>query len=145
MNATFWISLGVVLAVSEFFVPGFVIIFFGAGAVATGIVKALVPGLPDAAAVFIFAAASLVSMLAFRKTWVGGKVLHSDGEGQAGDMDETCIGRKVSVVAEIRQGHAGKVELNGANWAAECETGIAAGESAIVVARNGLTLVVKPA
>ena len=54
MTYVMWLALGLVLAVSEFFVPGFVIIFFGAGAILTGIVKLVFSGLGDGAALLIF-------------------------------------------------------------------------------------------
>lgn len=145
MSYIFWLSLGIVLAVSEFVVPGFVIIFFGAGAVITGIVK-LICGdvLSDGFAILIFALSSVISLLAFRKTWVGGKVIRDGNTKSAGDVDETCVGHKVVVVEAIAPDCAGKVELNGANWTAESESAISAGAKAVVTERRGLTLVVKP-
>ncbi len=145
MSYVFWLSLGLLLAVSEFVVPGFVIIFFGAGALVTGLLKLLWNGLPDSLALLLFALFSLGSLLLFRRTWVGGKVLRDDGTKNEGDVDETCIGRKVSVVEAIAPGKAGKVELNGANWTAEAEESLEAGAVAIVTERRGLTLVVKAA
>ena len=145
MSYVFWLSLGLLLAVSEFVVPGFVIIFFGAGALVTGLLKLLWNGLPDSLALLLFALFSLGSLLVFRRTWVGGKVLRDDVTKNEGDVDETCIGRKVSVVEAIAPGKAGKVELNGANWTAEAEESLEAGAVAIVTERRGLTLVVKAA
>ena len=143
MSYVFWLSLGLLLAVSEFVVPGFVIIFFGAGAFVTGLVKLLWSGLPDSLALLLFALFSLGSLLIFRRTWVGGKVLRDDGTRNEGDVDETCIGRKVSVVEAIAPGKAGKVELNGANWTAEADEELETGAVATVTERRGLTLVVK--
>ena len=145
MSYVFWLSLGLLLAVSEFVVPGFVIIFFGAGALVTGLVKLLWSGLPDSFALLLFALFSLGSLLVFRRTWVGGKVLRDGNTKNEGDVDETCIGRKVSVVEAIAPGKAGKVELNGANWTAEAEEPLAAGAVAVVTERRGLTLFVKAA
>ena len=147
MSYVFWLSLGLILAVSEFVVPGFVIIFFGIGAFVTGVVKMFWAGLPDTFALLLFTLFSLGSLLLFRKffrkSFAGGKVVR-DGDGKnAGDFDETCIGRKVSVVDAIVPGKAGKVELNGANWNAEAEEPLAPGTTAVVTERRGLTLVVK--
>ena len=143
MSYVFWLSLGLILAISEFVVPGFVIIFFGAGALVTGIVKLIFPSLPNSVALLIFSLSSLGSLFAFRKTWVGGKVVRDGNTKNEGDVDETCIGRKVSVVEAIVPGKTGKVELNGANWNAEAEEALASGATAVVVERRGLTLVVK--
>jgi membrane protein implicated in regulation of membrane protease activity len=143
MSYVFWLSLGLILAVSEFIVPGFVIIFFGAGAFVTGVVKLLWSGLPDSLALLLFAIFSLLSLLLFRKTWVGGKVVRDGNTKIEGDVDETCVGRKVTVVENIAPGKMGKVELNGANWNAEADEALAAGANAVVTKRRGLTLIVK--
>lgn len=145
MSYVFWLSLGLILAVSEFFVPGFVIIFFGAGAFLTGVLKLFIPALGDAAALLIFSVSSLVSLIVFRKTWIGGKVVRDGNSPEAGDVDESCVGRKVSVVEVIAPGKPGKVELNGVNWRAESDETIPAGSFVVVSDRDGLTLRVKPA
>ena len=145
MSYTIWLSLGLILAVSEFVVPGFVIIFFGAGALVTGLVKMLWAGMPDSAALLLFTLTSLLSLILFRKffrkTLANGKVL--GGAEGAGDADETCVGSVVTVTAAIVPGKAGKVELNGVNWNAEAEEALEPGAAAVVTARHGLTLVVK--
>ena len=147
MSYATWLSLGLILAISEFVVPGFVIIFFGAGAIVTGVVKMLWEGMPETVALLIFTLSSLLSLILFRKffrkTVAGGKVI-SGGSSEADDADETSVGRKVTVVEAIAPGQTGKVELNGVNWTAEAEEPLAPGARAVVTARNGLTLVVKP-
>ena len=147
MSYVFWLSLGLILAVSEFVVPGFVIIFFGIGAFVTGVVKMLWVGLPDTFALLLFTLFSLGSLLLFRKffrkSFAGGKIIRDGDTKEMGDVDETCVGRKVSVVEAIAPGKAGKVELNGANWRAEAEEALAQGTTAVVTERRGLTLVVK--
>ena len=47
MNGWIWAILGLLLILVEFFVPQFVIFFFGVGALVTAAVTALVPGLID--------------------------------------------------------------------------------------------------
>lgn len=143
MTYVMWLALGLILAVSEFFVPGFVIIFFGAGAILTGIVKLIFSGLGDGAALLIFSLSSLISLILFRKTWIGGKVVHDGNSPESGDVDESCIGRKVSVVEPIAPGKPGKVELNGVNWTAESDETISAGAFVTVTNRDGLTLKVR--
>ena len=143
MSYVFWLSLGLILAVSEFVVPGFVIIFFGAGAIVTGVLKLLWSGLPDSLALLVFTLSSLGALLLFRKTWAGGKVIRDGNTKDEGDVDESCVGRKVSVVEAIAPGKAGKVELNGANWTAESDESLETGAAAVVTERHGLTLIVK--
>ncbi len=141
MSYVFWLSLGLILAVSEFVVPGFVIIFFGFGAIITGIVKLFAGGMPDSIALLVFALSSLLSLVLFRKTWAGGRVVLNDDTAESGSAD--CVGRTVSVVEAIAPGKVGKVELNGTNWDAESEESITPGTRAVITARRGLTLIVK--
>lgn len=143
MSYIFWLCLGIVLAVSEFVVPGFVIIFFGAGAIVTGVLKLIFSEMSDGVAVLIFALASLASLLLFRKTWVGGKVVRDGNTKDTGDIDESCVGRKVVVVEAISPDCAGKVELNGVFWSAESDSVLSAGANAVVTSRKGLVLTVK--
>lgn len=139
----YWLSLGVLLAVSEFWVPGFVIIFFGAGAFVTGIVKLLYGGLPDAVALLIFIVASVSSLLIFRKTWVGGKSIRDGNTNDADDIDESCVGRKVVVIEAISPDVPGKVELNGVDWKAESDKSLPVGANVVIISRHGLTLQVR--
>ena len=55
---------------------------------------------------------------------------------------ETLIGRPARVVNACRP--IGTVRVHGEVWRAHCRTGADVGETVVVVARDGLTLVVSP-
>jgi len=55
---------------------------------------------------------------------------------------ETLIGREAVVIAECRP--RGQVRLDGEIWKARCDAGAAIDDSARVVGRDGLTLIVEP-
>jgi membrane-bound serine protease (ClpP class) len=81
-----------------------------------------------AAAAFELAeAAVLISWSKRRKTVVGA---------------ETLIGRSAIVAAECKP--TGQVRIGGELWQARCEAGAEIGEEVIVMALDGLTLVVEP-
>ena len=73
-----WIVAGIAMIVSEFAVPAFVICFFGAGAVLTGLLLLLCPGIGLAWQLLIFSIASIAFTLTGRKLFAGsrnGKVI----------------------------------------------------------------------
>ncbi len=55
-----WVVLGLVLVVAELAIPAFFVIWFGLGALITGVCLALVPTMSVAAQVFLWTVASLV-------------------------------------------------------------------------------------
>lgn len=56
---------------------------------------------------------------------------------------ETLIGRTATVVRSCRP--AGQVRISGETWDARCEDGADPGDAVVVVARDGLVLVVERA
>lgn len=135
-----WFVSGLVLAALEFIVPGFVIIFFGAGAILTAFATLVFPSMSSNTQAIVFVVLSLVSLAVFRKQAFGhGAKKNADA---ATDYDDDFIGREVVVVEPIAPGAPGKVELNGVNWNATSESALAKGVRAKIVARDGLTLVV---
>ena len=60
-----WLVLGLTLVSLEVFLPNFVTLWFGLGAVLVGIVYGLVPGLPVWAQILIWAVSSILLVLAW--------------------------------------------------------------------------------
>lgn len=140
-----WFLVGLVLLLAELVTPGFVVIFFGVGAWVTALLIAL--GLLPTfnAQLITFMAASVVSLLLFRKR---GKSMFEGRRGGGYGANETIdsiVGEKATVVADIAP-HAGggKVEFNGSHWQAEAQVAIAKGTTVVIVERRNLTLIVKP-
>ncbi|HKL51398.1 MAG TPA: NfeD family protein [Wenzhouxiangellaceae bacterium] len=138
----FWMILGALLILSEFFATGIVAIFFGIGAILVGIATAL--GLVSAPAeqIVLFAVFSVAALLLARekiKVWFRGKV----SDRWEGDQDPVSArGARVTVTHAFKQG-AGKVRLNGVEWKAECDSdGFEVGDTAWVVGHRGITLLV---
>lgn len=138
-----WFIAGLILILLEFAAPGVVVIFFGLGAwvVAMAMWAGLIESVP--AQCLTFAVASLILLFALRRyvsNWfVGGA---SDGTS---NLEEEFTGKTVRVVHAIGGGeHTGKVELKGAEWNARSEGPLEEGETATVVRRDGLELIVEP-
>lgn len=138
----FWMILGALLILSEFFATGIVAIFFGVGAILVGIATAIGLISSPAEQIVLFAVFSVAALLFARekiKVWFRGKV----SDRWEGDQDPiSARGARVTVTRAFKQG-AGKVRLNGVEWNAECDSnGFEVGDTAWVVGHRGITLLV---
>lgn len=135
----FWLLLGLVLLVSEFFAPGMVAVFFGIGALAVGVLTLV--GLVDSLAVqlLLFALISVGSLFGLRrhfKRWLQGD--ETTAKNTNPDNIE-LVGKRVKVLTDFEQG-AGHVQLNGAKWDAESGDVLKTGDSAWVLSHTGILL-----
>lgn len=138
----FWLILGAVLVLSEFFITGIVAVFFGAGAILVAIATWLGLVSQPAEQILLFAVLSVGALLLTRekvKVWFRGRV----SERWDGDQDLIAErGKRVTVSENFRDG-VGKVRLSGVDWTAECEEeDLAAGDTAWVTGHRGITLIV---
>lgn len=134
----FWLILGLLLIISEFFATGIIAIFFGIGALVVGVLTLLgvIETLPMQ--LLLFSLVSLGALFALRRRfqrWFKGNV--SDRSG--GDMAGGHIGARVTVLTDFVAG-AGQVQLNGAKWDAESSEPLQAGQVAWVVGNRGILL-----
>lgn len=136
-----WLAVGLILSLSELWVPGFVIIFFGAGALLTSVATLLFPSITANMQLFLFVVLSVVSLIVFRRHAVGNGTRRNADAAQ--DYDDDFTGHEAVVVEPVAPGRPGKVELNGVNWNATAGTDLAAGDRVKVLSRDGLTLKVQ--
>lgn len=142
-EAWFWLILGALLILSEFFITGIIAIFFGVGAVlvALGIMLGLLENLPEQ--ILMFAVFSVGALLIARdkvKVWFRGHV----SDSWSGDRDLiSARGQRVTVSVEFVDGF-GRVRLSGADWTAESadEEQLKPGDTAWVIGNRGITLIV---
>jgi len=108
-----WVLGGLVLLVAEVTTPGgFFAIFFGAGAILVGALKALGWDGPAWAEWLVFTVLSLVSLGFFRKPLMRRFSLSS---GKPVDRME---GERALVTEDVAPGGVGKAEMRGATWTA---------------------------
>lgn len=135
----FWLLLGLLLLISEFFVPGVIAVFFGIGALLVGLLTLL--GLIDSLAVqlSLFGISSVLFLFLLRqrfRRWMYG----AEADKSTHDLDDAgLLGARVTVIADFVDG-AGVVSLNGSRWDAESELPLKAGEVAWVTGHTGIVL-----
>ncbi|MBR9906612.1 MAG: NfeD family protein [Gammaproteobacteria bacterium] len=140
--ALIWIVIGVLLIVSELLLTSVVAVFLGIGAIVTGLL--LHWGVIDDIAIqfAVFGTVSLLSLVFARgriKQWFTGYTADSDESKPNFQRD---IGARVTVVKTFKHG-AGRVVLNGVQWDAFSEDDLQQGDTAWVVANEGIQLTVQ--
>jgi len=135
-----WSLLGLLLIAAEMFIPGFVIFFFGSGAIITGFLTVLIPGLSSNFALqgIIWILSSVFSFTFFRKKFskiFRGTVLNKD--------IDTDLGHTVKVIEAITPGKPGRVRYQGTSWKAISYTeSFKPGTMVDIVKEENLTFIV---
>ncbi len=139
--ATIWLISAILLMVSEFIIPGFVILFFGVGALAaSGVAFFTTASLVVQGWVFVIV--SILSLIIGRRCFKN--VLRGKQELSHGDADDDgVVGRVATVTVAIQPPQPGRVIINGSEWKAVAKTPIAVGTSVTVTARENITLTVE--
>jgi len=139
-----WFLAGLLMILSEFMIPGIILVFFGAGAwiVALGIWLGIMPGL--GAQLLVFAVTSVLLLVFLRRRFRDGFLGRVSEEGLAADSIDDEIGGTVIALEDMSPGGKGRVEYKGAAWQALCSTPLAKGERARITAHEGITLIIEP-
>jgi len=135
-----WIVLGIVIMSMELFLPGFILCFFGLGAVLTGLLMIFIH-MGINAQLILFAVLSIMMLVSFRRYAQGyftGRISNVDAllDAHSG---------KTAIVTEdiIPNSPRGKVEFNGTAWNADSDVEIKKGAKVTIIERHDLTLKVK--
>ena len=138
-----WFLIGLALILSEFAIPGVILVFFGIGAWFAALFAGLglIDSLGGQIAVFgIVSVVTLFTLRKFFKNWFVGVVSDTSPEGSE-NLDE-YLGKSATALDDIAAGARGKVEFKGAQWNAVATTALVKGERATITALEGLTLTV---
>lgn len=141
MDWWLWLLGGLALVVAELATPsGFFIIFFGAGALTVGVLKAF--GIVDSLTteLLLFSVLSVVYVVLFRN------LLHSRVQIPPPPKVDSLVGVLAIVQESLSPGVVGKVEVRGATWSARntSDVTLSPGQRARVASVDGLTLAVVP-
>ena len=138
-----WFIIGFLLMIGEMIVPGLVILFFGLGAVVTGVCcLTFEPSLNMQLIIFLVSSvASLILLRSFVKKVFTGKEIVS-GEDDPDSVSE-YVGEKCKVVARIDSDLGGKIMLNGSEWKAVSDSIVEEGTIVEIIGQNSITLIVK--
>lgn len=136
-----WLIAGIVLILAEFAAPGFIVFFFGVGAILTAITTWLGITPETASQSLVFGISSLALLFGLRRFAKG--IFVGSSDPTSGDLDDDFTGREARVIQDIPGGIAdGRVEIKGAEWKARAEAPIPAGSTVIIRRREGLTFYV---
>lgn len=136
MAPLIWAILGLLMIVSEFIVPEFVIFFFGVGALLNSVLTAIFPGIAASIPFQIItwlglSAGTLFSLRKYLSKWFKGRKFIEDDQNE-------WIGRGARVTEEITPDNPGRISLNGTTWVAQSfDESFKPGEHVEVIRREG--------
>ena len=138
-----WCFIGIVMLMSEFICPGFVILFFGIGALAVALI-CVFAAISINAQILIFLAVSLIALFSLRK-WVQNAFRgFTTCKNRMQKNIDSYVGETAKVVEEIKANSTGRIEFHGTTWNAISSTDIPKGTTVIIEEQNNLTFKVKP-
>lgn len=135
-----WALTGLLMIGSEMFMPGFVIFFFGMGAISTAFLSAIIIPVGGSLAlqVLIFALSSIFSLVFLRKRFAKvfrGSLLNPE--------KPQFIDQEGEVLEAITADKPGRVKFNGTSWkAVSYKETFEPGDPVEILEQDGLTLVV---
>lgn len=140
-----WFLIGLALVLSEFMVPGVILVFFGMGAWTAAVTSWLGLTTGWTAQLLVFAISSVIYLVLLRR-WFQARFMGFEGDRQnPRDNIDEFQGQLVTVTEEINPGTgSGKVEFKGALWSARSESLISTQQRARVIGVDSITLLVEP-
>ncbi len=138
-----WIVLGIGIMSMELFVPGFILCFFGLGAVLTGLLLIFLH-IGVNTQLVLFAVLSVVSLVSFRRCAQGYFTGRVSNKTPMNAPMEAHTGESAIVTEDIIPNSPhGKVEFHGTSWNADSDVKIVKGTKVTIVERHDLTMKVK--
>ncbi|MCP3891736.1 MAG: NfeD family protein [Desulfobulbaceae bacterium] len=144
--ALYWLIIGVMLFFLEIALPGFVLFFFGLGAIVTALAAWLTP-VSIAWQLGLFIVTSLVSFLTLRnyiqrRFLTGSPVMDEEIEEEEDDEDVVLAvpGDRGVVSSEIDPPGEGRIKYSGTFWRATADEKIEEGEIISVVQQKDLVI-----
>jgi len=137
-----WFIAGLLMIGAEFLIPGFVIFFFGIGAIILAGLTWLIPGLRNnyILQLIIWLASSGFSLAFLRKYF--GKIFR--GKEQKDSGEDEFVFKTAEVIEPIRKNKPGRVNFEGTTWKAiSFDENIKAGDIVQILKKENLTLIVR--
>lgn len=134
---TIWLLCGVLGIGLELIVPGLIVIFFGCGAVLTGLCLWLFPAMAIELQLIIFAVVSVILLFAFRKMLK--KKFFQKATTDKDELVDEYVGKQAVALTEFENGR-GKVEFKGTGWEATSSDEIHKGDLVLIVSHESITL-----
>lgn len=142
-----WVLLGVILIIAEIFTPGFVLLWFGAGAIAAALAALVGVGYPLQFLIFFVVS---IALTAASRTIFTKYLLRESEEGGGYKSGAESLPGQVGTVVTSSQGalSEGAVKVYGSTWTAypaEGEEPLEAGARVIVESVRGASIYVRRA
>ncbi len=138
----FWLIIGVILLFLELVLPGFVLFFFGMGALLASLAAYLFElSLSWQLALFIIA--SLASLFSLRNVIQRKYLKFSPEDGEDVDVVLVTPGERGVVVDRIQPPAEGRIKYSGTFWRATADEKIDEGEIISIVDQKGLVIQVE--
>ncbi|HEX8473424.1 MAG TPA: NfeD family protein [Pyrinomonadaceae bacterium] len=139
-----WTILGVVLIIAEIFTPGFVLLWFGIGALAAAFAGLVGLGYPLQFLIFFIIS---ITLTAASRTIFSRYFVRDEGEGRLRMGVEALPGKIGTVVSSSRGAlQEGAVKVYGSTWTAypaEGEAPLEAGDRVVVETLRGASIYVR--
>lgn len=137
---TIWLLCGVIGIGLELIVPGLIVVFFGCGAVLTGLCLWLFPTMPIELQLIVFGVISVVSLLVFRKMLK--KKFFQKTTNSTDELADEYVGKQAVALSDFENGR-GKVEFKGTGWEATSSDEIHKGDTVLIISHESITLQVQ--
>ena len=138
--ALYWLIIGVMLFFLEMAVPGFILAFFGLGALVTALAAWLVP-MSIVLQLALFICASLLSLFGLRKSIQNKFFAPSLKDGKTDDdVMHAVPGDKGVVSMTIAPPAEGRIKYSGTSWRASADEKIDEGEIVTIVRQKDLVI-----
>lgn len=135
-----WAAIGLLFMGAEFFLPGFVIFFFGLGSLITALLSWIVPGLRShiTLQILVWLASSGLSLYFLRRYF--SKIFRGN---LLPGLEDDYAGKSAVVIEEINPEKPGRVRFQGTSWRAiSYDETLAPGEKVEILKEENLTFVV---
>lgn len=120
-----WFGAGIILAILELALPGFILIFFALGCLVTACVFLFFePTLTQQLMIFLIASIGSLFLL---RHWLSQTFRGSLSDQDKGDYDDTPQGQKATVVSTVGPQKTGRIRYRGTDWCAMADESLEAG------------------
>ena len=140
-SAIIWFIVGAALILSEFALPGIILVFFGVAAWMIALLDwaGLVEALP--VQLIVYTILSIALIVGLRRLCMRSLTGFSKDVSSGDSAMNEFIGHEVRVLETFEAaGAQGKVEFKGADWNAVSDAAFAEGDTAVIASRDGLKL-----
>lgn len=137
---TIWLLCGVIGLALELILPGLIVLFFGCGALLTGVATWIFPSLQIEGQLIVFVVSSVVLLLVFRKMLRNRFFNNSKESGD--ELADEYIGKTAVALTDFANGH-GEVEFKGSKWEALSADEIRKGDTVVIFSRESIKLTVE--